>query len=103
MLLNSTLEPGYPRKASIETARKWLHHLRFEVLSAKKGIFIGHERDDEVVYRKEFIRKIMIGFLHFTNAPSDESATKTTPDDIDRPTEEKHPQINLKQKQLLMI
>lgn len=47
LLPNSSLEPGFPRKVSIETARKWLHHLGFEVLTPSKGIlFDGYERDD---------------------------------------------------------
>ena len=33
LLPNSCLEPGFPRKISIETARQWLHHLGFEVRS----------------------------------------------------------------------
>ena len=90
LLPNSTLEPGFPRKIGLETARKWLHHLGFEVLSAKKGIFIdGHERDDVVESRKLFLRKMVkLGFLHFTNAPT-EDAVKALPDDIDQPTNER--------------
>ena len=39
--------------------------------------------------RNEFIHKIIkIGFLHFTNAPTDE-AVKNFPEDIDPPTEER--------------
>ena len=53
LLPNSTIGPGFPRKIAIETARKWLHELGFEVLTARKGIFIdGHEREDVVTYRK---------------------------------------------------
>ena len=36
LLANETLELGFPRKISVETARHWLHELRFEVLAAKK-------------------------------------------------------------------
>ena len=90
LLPNSTLEPGFPRKVSVETARKWLHELGFEVLTPKKGIFIdGHERSDVVESRKEFLRKMVkIGFLHFTNAPT-EDAMKAIPQDVDPPTLEK--------------
>ena len=58
-----------------------------EVLTPKKGIFIdGHEREDVVVYRKVFLQKMLkIGFLHFTNAPT-ESAQKALPVDIEPPT-----------------
>ena len=52
LLPNTTLEPGFPRKISIETARLWLYHLGFEVLTAQNGIFIeGHERPDVVEAR----------------------------------------------------
>ena len=90
LLPNSTLEPGFPRKIGLETARKWLHHLGFEVLTAKKGIFIdGHERDDVVESRKLFLRKMVkLGFLHYTNAPT-EDAVKALPDDVDPPTSER--------------
>ena len=84
LLPNSTLEPGYPRKVSIETARKWLHHLGFQVLTVSKGIFIdGHERDDVVEARKIFLRKMTkTGFLHITAAPTDDAA-RTLPTDLD--------------------
>ena len=70
LLPNSTLEPGYPRKVGLETARLWSHHLGFEVLTVQKGVFIdGHERQDVVESRKLFLRKMTkLGFLHFTNA-----------------------------------
>ena len=51
LLPNVALEPGFPRKISLETARKWLHKLDFHVLDQKKGVYIdGHERDDVVEY-----------------------------------------------------
>lgn len=40
LLPNETLEPGFPRKISMETCRKWMHELGFKVLHAKKGIFV---------------------------------------------------------------
>ena len=87
LLPNSTLEPGYPRKVCLETSRKWLHYLGFEVLTVSKGIFIdGHERDDVVQARKTFLRKMTkIGFLHFTTAPTDDAA-RALPTDLDPPT-----------------
>jgi hypothetical protein len=59
----------------------------FEVLTPRKGIFIdGHEREDVVSYRKIFLRRMLkIGFLHFTNAPT-ETAQRAIPDDIEPPT-----------------
>ena len=87
-LPNCSLEPGFPRKIGLETARLWLHHLGFEVLTAQKGIFIdGHERPDVIETRKLFLRKMTkIGFLHFTNAPT-EDAMRALPD-VDAPTNE---------------
>lgn len=51
-LQNTSLPPGFPRRVSIQTARKWLHHLGFIVLSGKQGIFFdGHKHDDVVAER----------------------------------------------------
>ena len=74
---SQVLDPGYPRRISVETARKWLHHLDFHVLDQKKGVYIdGHERDDVVDYRKKFLRKMTaIGFLNKDNAPTSEAAS----------------------------
>ena len=75
---------------SVETARRWLHHVGFEIITPRKGIFIdGHERDDVVEYRNVFLRRMVkIGFLHFTNAPS-ESSQIALPTDVDPPTLER--------------
>ena len=54
LLPNSVLEPGYPHRVSVETARKWLHDLGFEILQLSKGVFIdGHERSDVLESRVE--------------------------------------------------
>ena len=83
------MEPDYPRKVYVETARKRLHELGFEVLTTKKAFLYGHERNDIISCRNEFIRKmIKICILHFTNAPTDE-AVENFPEDIDPPTEER--------------
>ena len=86
LLPNSTLEPGFPRKIGLET---WLHHLGFEVLTVQKGIFVdGHEREDVVDARKLFLCKMTkIGFLHFTNAPTDD-AMRALPN-VDGPINER--------------
>lgn len=90
LLPNCTLEPGYPRSISVETARTWLHCLGFQVLSPKKGIFIdGHEREDVVHSRKLFLRKMVkVGFIHSANAPTDD-AQKALPEDVELPTLER--------------
>ena len=51
LLTTQTLEPGYPRRISFETARKWLLELGFTVMEHKKGTYVdGHERPDVVQY-----------------------------------------------------
>ena len=76
LLPNAVLEPGFPRHVSVETARKWLHEMGFEVLSADKGMFFdGHEREDVVKERGEFLTKMIeCGFLHPSDAPTPEAA-----------------------------
>lgn len=56
-------------------------------LTPCKGIFIdGHEHDNVVEYRKQFLRQMVkIGFIHFTNAPT-ENAHQAIPTDTDPPT-----------------
>ena len=75
LLPNETLEPGFPRCIHLETARKWMHEMGFQVLTHKKGTFVdGHERADVVEYRKKFLRKLIgLGFLNSSNAPSEEA------------------------------
>ena len=52
LLVNTSLEPGFPRKIGIETVMKWMHELRFSVM---EGSFVdGHERYDVVKYRNTF-------------------------------------------------
>ena len=83
LLPNSTLEPGYPRRVSVETVRKWLHDLGFDVQHMSKGVFIdGHERPDVVESRKQFLRKMTeYGFLRPDNAPTEEAA-RALPADV---------------------
>ena len=63
---------GISKKIGMETARKWLHKMGFEVLTPRKGIFIDrHEREDVVQYRKVFIRRmIKIGFFALHKCPN---------------------------------
>ena len=83
LLPKSVLEPGYPRRVSVETARKWLHELGFEILQLSKGVFIdGHERSDVVESRVQFLRTMTeYGFLRPDNAPMEEAA-QALPADI---------------------
>ena len=86
LLVNETLEPSFPRKISVETARHWLHELGFEVLAAKKGCYVdGHERDDVVEDRRKFLcQMVALGFLNSDNAPT-EGAKSALPDDLHCP------------------
>ena len=83
LLPNECLEPGFPRRISVETARQWMHHLGFEVLSSKKGAYFdGHEREDVVEDRKKFLTKMIeVGFLHPDHAPTPE-AQRAFPSDV---------------------
>ena len=87
LLINETLEPGYPRKIGLETACKWMHELGFEVVSKKKDTFVdSHECEDVVEYRKIFLRKMVgLGFLSSDNAPTEE-AKQALPSDLPGPT-----------------
>ena len=82
LLPNSTLEPGFPRNISAATARRWLHELGFQVIKTSKGIFIdSHERKDVIEERNNCLhRMVKIGFLHFTNAPTESSQKSITTD-----------------------
>lgn len=68
LLPNSSLEPGVSRKVSIERAWKWFHKQGFEALTPAKGMFFdGHEREDVIEYRGQFLRKMIeihVEFLH---------------------------------------
>lgn len=76
----------------METARKWLHDLGFDVLQMSKGVFIdGHECPDVVESRKQFLRKMTeVGFLRPDNAPTapTEEAAGALPVDVPHMTKE---------------
>ena len=40
LLPNETLEPGFPRKVVVKTARRWMHEIGFEVITKKKVTFV---------------------------------------------------------------
>ena len=67
----------------METTRKWLHELGFEILQRSKGIFIdGHKRSDVVESRVQFLKTITeYGFLCADNAQT-EKAARALPSDI---------------------
>ena len=89
LLTTQTLELGYPRRISVETARKWLLELGFTVMEHKKGTYVdGHERPDVVQYRSKFLRLLCaLGFLNKHNAPTPE-AVDSLPSDLECPSDE---------------
>ena len=89
LLTTQTLEPGYPRHISVETARKWLLELGFTVMEHKKGTYVdGHERPDVVQYRSKFLRQLSaLGFLNKHNAPTPE-AVESLPSDLECSSDE---------------
>ena len=89
LLVNNVLEPGYPRRNFLATARRWLHNLGFRVIKKQKGTYVdGHERSDVVEYRKKYLRKmIAVGFLNESNAPT-ENVTKHFSSDLEPLTPE---------------
>ena len=46
------------QQISESTARRWLTKLGYELKEVKKGIYIdGHEREDVIAYRNEFLKE----------------------------------------------
>ena len=88
-LPNSVLEPGYPHRMSLETARKWLHELGFNVIQLTKRVFSdGHEHSDVVESGVKVLSKTTeCGFLFSGNAPTEEAA-RTFPADVPHMTKE---------------
>ena len=57
LLPSHVLPANLPRTISLRTANRWLHHLGFNPSSHKKGSYVdGHEREDVVKSRKEFLK-----------------------------------------------
>ena len=85
------MEPGFPRKLSFETSRKWLHELGFVVVTKKKGTFVdGHELDDVIESRRQFLRRMIgLGFLHENNAPTDDAKVALNSVNLEPPSQAK--------------
>ena len=48
---------GTRKTISIRTAKRWLHTLGYRYEGYRKGVYLdGHEREDVVAYRKEFLK-----------------------------------------------
>ena len=53
------MNESYEVEVSVNTARRWLHHLGFHQCDYQKGVYFdGHERDDVVTYRQEFLDRL---------------------------------------------
>ena len=59
LLPSHVLPSNLPRSISVQTTNRWLHHLGFTLHSHKKVLYVdGHERDDVVKSREEYLRLI---------------------------------------------
>ena len=59
LLPSHHLSLNFPRSISLRTAIRWLHDLGFKPMSHKKIIYIdGHEREDVVKYRDEYLSEV---------------------------------------------
>ena len=83
LLPSHVLPANLPRTISLRTANRWLHHLGFNPKSHKKGSYVdGHEREDVVKSRREFL-KVLSDLKASHNPPpacSDEMPTPPHPD-----------------------
>lgn len=57
-----------------------MHELGFEVVVKKKNTYVdGHEPDDAVEYRTQFLQKMVgLGFLNSSNAPTEDAKKSTS-------------------------
>ena len=85
LLPSSTLPPYFPHAISVRTATRWLHRLGFRPRSHRKGAYVdGHERDDVVAYRKEFLKKLDdLRDTHLPPPPCSDERAATPPADAE--------------------
>ena len=68
LLPSSHLHPHFPRSIALRTAIRWFQHLGFNPVSHRKGVYIdGHECEDVVCHRKEFLK--VMNELRRTHCP----------------------------------
>jgi hypothetical protein len=83
LLPSHVLSSNLPRTISVRTANRWLHQLGFTPQSHKKGSYVdGHEREDVVKSRDEYLKLMMdLKKSHKPPPPcSDEMAPVPGPD-----------------------
>ena len=79
------LPPNLPRTISVRTATRWLHKLGFRPQSHKKGAYVdGHEREDVVKSRDEFLKKLKeLKETHLPPPPCSDKRAATPPPDAE--------------------
>ena len=80
LLPSHHLSPHFPRMISLRTAIRWLHNLGFKPVSHKKGIYIdGHEREDVVKHRDEYLTTLhTLQQTHQSPPPIDDDDPSTS-------------------------
>ena len=58
-MFRAWVSESYKVDVCVNTARRWLHQLGFHQCDHQKGVYFdGHERDDVVTYRQEFLDRL---------------------------------------------
>lgn len=84
-LPSSNFSPNLPRSISVRIATTWLRRLGFQPTSQKKGAYVdGHERDDVVAQRKQFLDELKsLRELHLPPPPPCDERVTTPPSDAE--------------------
>ena len=90
LLVVEPLEPGYPQRITVETARKCLLALGFLLWSTKKEhIWMAMRGTMLFDIEKKFLRQLCaLGFLNQSNAPTEEAAA-SLPTDLHCPSDDR--------------
>ena len=85
LLVQHNLDANLPRRISVRTATQWLHHLGLRPQSHKKGAYVdGHEREDVVKSRREFLQQIRhLKDTHLPPPPCSDERAGTPPADAE--------------------
>ena len=85
LLVQHNLDANLPRRISVRTATRWLHHLGLRPQSHKKGAYVdGHEREDVIKSRREFLQQIRhLKDTHLPPPPCSDERAVTLPADAE--------------------